>query len=81
MYIIIISLIYLFIESLLLWLILHIFQITQFKWCVTNVCNIMHLNTHFSEFEFLNYDNVKPLKSKFSINLDLASKKCFLIWY
>jgi hypothetical protein len=41
----------------------------------------MHLDTHFLEFEFLDYDNVKPLKSKFSINSYLASKTCFLIWY
>jgi hypothetical protein len=27
----------------------------------------MHLETHFLEFEFLDYDNVKPLKSKFSV--------------
>jgi len=39
----------------------------------------MHLDTHFLEFEFLDYDNVKPLKNKFSINLDLASKTCFFI--
>jgi hypothetical protein len=39
----------------------------------------MHLETHFLEYEFLDYDNVKPFKSKFSINLDLASKTCFLI--
>jgi hypothetical protein len=25
----------------------------------------MHLNTHFLEFEFLDYDNVKPFKNKF----------------
>jgi hypothetical protein len=29
----------------------------------------MHFDTHFLEFEFLNYDNVKPLKNKFSHNL------------
>jgi len=79
MYIITLTFIYLFIESLLLWLILHIFQIKQFKWCVTNVWAIMHLDTHFLEFEFLDYDNVKPFKSKFSINSYLASKTCFLI--
>jgi len=39
----------------------------------------MHLEIHFLKYEFLDYDNVKPLKSKFSINLDLASKTCFLI--
>jgi hypothetical protein len=39
----------------------------------------MHLDTHFLEFEFLDYDSVKPLKSKFSISLGLASKTCFLI--
>jgi len=31
------------------------------------------------EFEFLDYENAKPLKSKFSINTDLASKTYFLI--
>jgi hypothetical protein len=30
----------------------------------------MHLDAHFLEFEILDYDNVKPLKSKFSINLN-----------
>jgi hypothetical protein len=44
------------IEILLLWLILHIFQIKQFKWCATNVWAIMHLDTHFLEFEFLDYE-------------------------
>jgi hypothetical protein len=39
----------------------------------------MHLDTHFLEFEFLDYDYVKPLKSKFSINPDLASKTYFLM--
>jgi hypothetical protein len=39
----------------------------------------MHLDTHFLEFEFLDYEYVKPLKSKFSINLDLASKTYFLM--
>jgi hypothetical protein len=34
----------------------------------------MHLDTHFLEFEFLDYENVKTLKSNFFINLDLASK-------
>jgi hypothetical protein len=34
----------------------------------------MHLDTYFLEFEILDYDNVKPLKNKFSINLDLAFK-------
>jgi len=70
------SLIY---ASLLLWLVLHIFQIKIFKWCVTNVWAIMHFDTHVLEVEVLDYDNVKPLKSKFSINLDLTSKTC--IWY
>ncbi len=39
----------------------------------------MHLDTHFLEFEFLDYDIVKPLKSKFFINLDLASKTYFFM--
>jgi len=56
------SLINLFIASLLLQLILHILQIKQFKWCVTNVWAIMQFDTHFLEFEFLDYDNVKPFK-------------------
>jgi hypothetical protein len=73
------SLIYLIIASLLLWLILHIFQIKQFKLCVTNVWTIMHLDTHFLEFELLDYDNVKPFKSKIFINLKLVSKHVF--WY
>jgi hypothetical protein len=47
---------------------LHIFQIKQFKWCVTNVWTIIHFDTHFLEFEFLDYDNVKPFKSKFLEN-------------
>jgi hypothetical protein len=38
----------------------------------------MQLDTNILEFEFLDYDNVKSLKSKFSINSDLASKTCFL---
>jgi len=37
--------------------------------------------THFLEFEYLDYDNVKPFKSKFSISSDLTSKTCFLLWY
>jgi hypothetical protein len=28
----------------------------------------MHLDTHFLEFEFLDYDKVKLFKNKFSIN-------------
>jgi hypothetical protein len=39
----------------------------------------MQFDTHFLIFEFLDYDNVKPFKSKFSINSNLASKICFLI--
>jgi len=39
------------------------------------LCTLIHI----FEFEFLDYDNVKPLKSKFSINSDLASKHVF--WY
>jgi hypothetical protein len=39
----------------------------------------MHLDTFFMELDFLDYDNVKPFKSKFSMNSDLASKTCFLI--
>jgi hypothetical protein len=35
----------------------------------------------FFEFEFLDCDNVKPFKDKYSINLYLACKTCFLIWY
>ncbi len=57
-----------------------VYQIIQFKWwCVINVWAIMHLDTHFLEFEFLDSNNVKPLKSKFSINWDLISKTYF--WY
>ncbi len=37
--------------------------------------------THFLKFEYLDYDNVKPFKSKFSINSNLESKTCFFIWY
>jgi len=40
---------------------------------------IMHLDTHFLEFEFLDYDYVKPLKNNFFINLDLASKTYFFM--
>jgi hypothetical protein len=32
----------------------------------------MQLDTHFLKFEFLDYNNVKPLKNKFSINSNLA---------
>jgi hypothetical protein len=32
----------------------------------------MHLDTKFLEFEFLDYDNVKPLKDELFHNLDLA---------
>jgi hypothetical protein len=39
----------------------------------------MHLDTHFLEFEFLDYENVKPFKNKFSINSNLASKTYFVI--
>jgi len=41
----------------------------------------MHLDTHFLEFEFLDYDYVKPLKNKFYINPNLAFKTYFLMWY
>jgi hypothetical protein len=44
---------------------LHILQIKQFKWFVINVLAIMHLDTHFLEFEFIDYDNVKPFKNIF----------------
>jgi hypothetical protein len=43
------------------------------------IWTIIHLDTHFLEFEFFDYDNVKPFKNKFSINSDLASKTYF--WY
>jgi len=39
----------------------------------------MQIDTYFLELEFLDYDNMKPLKNKFSINSNLASKTCFLI--
>jgi hypothetical protein len=38
----------------------------------------MHFDKHFLEFEFLDFDNVKPFKSKFSINLDMTPKTYFL---
>jgi hypothetical protein len=41
----------------------------------------MHFDTHFLEFEFLDYEYVNPLKSKFSINSNLASKTYFLMRY
>jgi hypothetical protein len=56
----------LFMASLLFQLMLHIFQIKWLKWCVINVWAIMHLDTHFLEFELLDYDNVKPLENKIS---------------
>jgi hypothetical protein len=36
----------------------------------------MHLDTHFLEFEFLDYENVKTLKSNFFIkhNFDMILK-------
>jgi hypothetical protein len=43
------------------------FQIKQFKWCATNVWTIVHLDTHFSKFEYFNYDNVKLFKNKFPL--------------
>jgi len=59
------SLIYLFIASVSLWLILHIFQIKQFKWCVTNVWTIMHLDTHKLK-PYVPYDsNTKELVFEF----------------
>jgi len=73
------SLIYWFTISLLLWLILHIFEIKQFKWCVTNVWTIMHLKTHFLEFNFLDYDNVKPFKCDFFHKLKFGIDDIF--WY
>jgi hypothetical protein len=39
----------------------------------------MHLDTHFLEFEFLDSDYVKPLKTRFSINPNLVSKTYFLM--
>jgi hypothetical protein len=43
----------------------YFFQIKLFKWCVINVWVIIHIDTHFLKLEYLNYDNVKPFKSKF----------------
>jgi hypothetical protein len=80
MYVIIFTNLFIYYKFITLVEIAH-FQIKQFKWCVTNVSSIMHLDTHFLEFEFLDYDNVKPFKSKFFINSDLAFKTYFLIWY
>jgi hypothetical protein len=37
----------------------------------------MHLDTHFLEFKFLDYDKVKTFKNKISINSYLASKTYF----
>jgi hypothetical protein len=34
----------------------------------------MQLDTHFLEFEFLDYDNVKPFKNNLKKNSNLASK-------
>jgi hypothetical protein len=65
-----------FIASLLL---RPILQIKQFKQCVIHVSTIMHLDTHSLKFEFLDYNNVKSFKSKFSINLDFVSTIYFLI--
>ncbi len=56
---------------------MHIFEIDQFKWCVTNVWTIMHLKTHFLEFNFLDYDNVKPLKCDFFHKLKFGIDKIF----
>jgi hypothetical protein len=39
----------------------------------------MHLDTHFLEFELLDYDNGKSFESKFFKNSNLASKTYFLI--
>jgi hypothetical protein len=39
----------------------------------------MHLDTHVLEFEFLDYDYVKPFKSKILINPYLAYKTYFLM--
>jgi hypothetical protein len=80
MYIIILTNLFIYWKFIILANIAH-FQIKQFKWCVSNVWAIMHLDTHFLEFKFLDYDNVKPLKNKFSINSNLTSKTCFFIWY
>jgi hypothetical protein len=59
------SLFYVFIISLLFWLMLCFSQIKQFKSSVINIWNIMHIDICFLKFEFLNYDNVKAFKSNF----------------
>jgi hypothetical protein len=51
------------------------FQIRLFKWYVTNVWFIMHIDTHFLKFKYFNYDNVKPFK-----NRSKAIKTYFFIW-
>ncbi len=37
----------------------------------------MHLDTHFLKFEFLDNDNMKPFKSKFSINSKFGIQNMF----
>jgi hypothetical protein len=57
----------LFISSLLLQLILYIFQIKQVKSCFINIWAFMNFNTHVLELQFFDwYGNVKLLKSKLS---------------
>jgi hypothetical protein len=50
----------------------------------------MHFDTHFLEFEFLDYDNVNPFKRKFSINsyfgiqnmfFDMILKCIACVWF
>jgi hypothetical protein len=65
---------YLFIASLFFRLILHIFQIKEIE-IMCYQCLIHY--AQFSNFEILDYENVKPLKSKFPINSNLASKTYF----
>jgi len=40
----------------------------------------MHVDTHFLEFEYFNYDNVKPSKNRFFLCKFEALRTCFSIW-
>jgi hypothetical protein len=58
----------------------YFFQIKLFKWYVINVWAIMHIDTHFLELEYFNYDNLKPSKNSFLKYRFEAPKTYFSIW-
>jgi hypothetical protein len=59
---------------------IYFFQIKLFKWFVINIWVIIHIDTHFLELEYFNYDIVKPFKNSFFLCRFEALRTCFSIW-